>query len=65
MTRQRFDSNELLNLLSNAHGIDVRVWIVDDEGVFQGIVFDSHSCNRDWEQLISDHPSPFPTGVEA
>lgn len=51
--RQRFDEMELMNLLANAHGIEVRLWVVND-GVFEGIVFDSKTSNEQWKDLISD-----------
>ena len=51
--RQRFEAVELANLLANAHGIEVRLWIVND-GVFEGIVFDSKTSNEQWQPLISD-----------
>jgi hypothetical protein len=51
--RQRFDAQELANLLANAHDIDVRLWIVND-GVFEGIVFDSHTSNEQWQPLMGE-----------
>jgi hypothetical protein len=51
--RQRFEAVELANLLANAHGIEVRLWIVND-GVFEGIVFDSKTSNEQWKLLIAD-----------
>lgn len=52
--RQQFDEHELRNLLANGHGIEVRLWIVND-GVFEGIVFDNyHPTHEQFKTLISD-----------
>lgn len=51
--RQIFQEHELRHLLANAHGIDVRLWIVN-VGVLEGIVFDSKMSNEQWKPLIVD-----------
>ena len=52
--RQRFDEEELRNLLLNAHGIDVRLWVVN-LGAFEGVVFDSDASNADWKDLVKEN----------
>jgi len=53
--RRRLNETELGNLLRNAHGIDVRLWVVE-LGVFEGIVFDSDLGGDDLQKLIEEQP---------
>jgi len=54
MSRHNLTESELRNMLKKQFGINVRLWDVDCNGVFAGIVFDTNDLRLEWRELVKE-----------